>query len=146
MRPEINIKLNSEGNQVEKLAILLAMTETKDEEKNYIEIFKSLGYSSAVTGVAGMEDDIKKKLVSSVIGAGLNEKVINKSFSEMHGLVHATAEASIAIRVDGPVSQSFQLKVAMVRKDNWLCVAMFGNMAIHKVTNHKTIGIGVMHL
>lgn len=143
---EITVKIGKEENEVEKLAILLALTDSQEQEKKYIELYKKLGYTSAVTGIAGMDDEVKKKLVNAIVGAGLNEGVIKKTLPEMHALIHATADASRAIRVDTPVSQSFQLKATLVRKGNWICVTIYGNMAVHKVTNHKTIGIGVMHL
>lgn len=142
----LSIKIREDENEIERLAILLAMTETKEEEKEYIEKYKEAGYLAAVTGIAGMDSEIHKKMVNAVIGAGLNEGVIEKKLTEMHAIVHATAEASRSMKADSPVSQSFQLKGAIVKKGGWLCVAMYGNMAIHKITNHKTIGLGVMHI
>ncbi len=145
-KKDIKIQLTDENNEVEKLAILLALTDSKDEEKDYIKLYEELGYTATVTGIAGMNDEVKKKIVSSIVGAGLNEGVIKKTLPEMHAVIHATAEATLAIKLDSPVSQSFQLKAVLVRKGDWICVAMYGNMAVHKVTNHKTVGIGVMHL
>mgnify|MGYP001457138688 CR=1 FL=1 len=142
----INVQIGNEKNEVERLAILLAMTQSHEEEKYYVDMYQNMGYKCVVTGVAGMNDEVGKKLVGAVVGASLNERVIDKTQHEMHAVIHATADAAMGIRVDSPVSQSFQLKATIVRKDNWLCVAMYGNMAVHKVTNHKTIGIGVMHL
>ncbi len=142
----IEVKIGREENEVERLAILLSLTESQEEEKEYIELYKKMGYLSAVTGIAGMDDEVKKKLMSAIVGAGLNEGVIKKTRPEMHAVIHATADAAVGAGIDTPIAKSFQLKATIVRKGDWICVAIYGNKAIHKVTNHKTMGIGVMHL
>ena len=144
VKNNVTIEICKEENEVEKLAILLALTDTQEEEKEYIKKYMQDGYATAVTGISGMNYDIQKKMVNSIIGACLNNNVIQKTAPEMHALIHATSDASQIL--SSQVSKSFQLKAAVVRKGNWICVALYGNIAIHKVTNHKTIGIGVMHI
>lgn len=140
----VTIEICKEENEVEKLAILLALTDTQEEEKEYIKKYMQEGYVTAVTGISGMNYDIQKKIVNSVIGACLNNNVIQKTAPEMHAMIHATSDAAQIL--NSPVSKSFQLKAAVVRKNNWICVALYGNIAIHKITNHKTMGVGVMHI
>lgn len=140
----ITISIFKEENEFEKLAILLALTDTQEEEREYIQKYIQEGYAAAVTGVSGMDYDIHKKMINAITGACLNNNVIKKTSPEMHALLHATSDAAQIL--SSQVSKSFQLKAAIVRKGNWICVALYGNMAVHKVTNHKTIGIGVMHI
>ncbi|WP_339064025.1 HutP family protein [Tepidibacillus marianensis] len=43
-------------------------------------------------------------------------------------------------------SVSLAVKVAVVRDHHWIAVAMYGLSAIHPITNHHRIGLGIMHL
>ncbi|MBC7332712.1 MAG: HutP family protein, partial [Synergistetes bacterium] len=45
-----------------------------------------------------------------------------------------------------PLSNSLLLKVAVVSDGRWIAVCMFGESAFHVLTNHRRIGLGVMHL
>lgn len=130
---------------LEKVALTLALTSSREEEEYYKNIFAEQGYSCVVTGAAGIDYDLRKKIVNSTVGACLNSKLIEKSTKQVHALVHATVEACYSIKLDVSLCQSFQLKIAIVKKDDWIAVAIFGDMAIHMLSNHKTVGLGIMH-
>jgi len=48
--------------------------------------------------------------------------------------------------VNASSSTSIAVKIAIVRNDNWVAVAIFGQSAIHPLTNHLRAGLGVMHI
>lgn len=135
----------NENISVEKAAILLSMTSRENEEwfKKY---FHEIGFTCAVTEVAGLNDDLRKKIINAIVGASLNLNIIEKTPKELHALVHATLEACTMLKLDLPITESFHLKSAIVRNKDWICVAFYGVRAIHTLTNQKTIGIGMMHL
>lgn len=138
--------LVSENDCIEKVAILLALTSSREEEEQYKNILIEQGYSCIITGASGMDHELRKKIVNSTIGACLNSQLIEKDSKQIHALVHATVEACYSIKMDSSLCQSFQLKIAIVKKDDWIAVVIYGDMAIHMLTNHKTIGLGLMHL
>ena len=43
-------------------------------------------------------------------------------------------------------SQDLALKIAIVRNTHWIAVGMFGESAMHPLTNHERCGLGIMHL
>ncbi len=138
--------LTSKDNSMERLAIILASSGSREEEELLKNIYTKQGYRCVVTGVAGVDYELRKKIVNSVVGACLNSGIIEKNKRMIHALVHATNEACFSIKMDGSIHQSFQLKIAIVRDEDWIVVAIFGDMAIHLLSNHKTVGIGLMHL
>lgn len=135
-----------EDDSLEKVAILLSMAETKEEEDYYMGVYNELGYSCVITGASGKDHEVRNKLVNATMGAALNERIIEKDVKEAHALLHATAEACLGLKISSPLSQSLQLKIAIVRKEDWIAVSIYGDIAIHMITNHKTIGVGTMHI
>ena len=61
-------------------------------------------------------------------------------------LQHATMEAKQGILVNVSTSANIAIKIAIVRKDRWVAVAMFGESAVHHLTNHSRAGLGIMHI
>lgn len=131
---------------IEKAGILLAMTSTRESEEEFKKILNKLGYTCAVTEIAGTNDEVKKKIVNAVLGASFNLKIIEKTQREIHGLIHAALEACLILSLDMPMIENFLLKVAIVRKKDWVCVAIYGQRAIHSLTNQRAVGLGVMHV
>ena len=101
-----------------------------------------------VTEVGGKTsyDDFHEKVNRAVIGASLNSGIIEKTANDIHALIHATEEAKKGILVSVSSSASLALKIAVVRDDGWLAVALFGKSALHYMTNHERAGLGVMHI
>ncbi|MCR4442535.1 MAG: HutP family protein [Peptococcaceae bacterium] len=135
-------KLHSIG----KKALFLALTSSKPEEDALKKRLFEEGYSCAVTGAGGNVTEMKQKIVSAVIGACLNNNVINKQPEEMHALIHACIEAKEGMLLGAPSSSNMAVKIAAVRYEKWLAVAIYGHFAMHTMTNHETSGLGIMHI
>lgn len=129
-------------------AMLLAMTRNlKDEETAKIAC-SGFKHRFVVTEVGGKTsyDDFHEKINRAVIGASLNSGIIEKTANDIHALVHATEEAKKGILVSVSSNASLALKIAVVRDDGWIAVAIFGKSALHYMTNHERAGLGVMHI
>lgn len=81
-----------------------------------------------------------------VIGAALNSGLIAKTSTNIHALLHATEEAKKSMMVNVSSSVSIAVKIAIVKDKEWIAVALYGESAIHPLTNHERVGLGVMHL
>ena len=129
-------------------AMLLALTRTMQDEEMAKQMLAAQGYRFVVTEVGGrtLRAEFQEKTTSAVIGAALNSGIISKSPTNYHALLHATDEAKRGILVNVASSVSLAVKIAIVRDDTWLAVALFGESALHSVTNHERAGLGVMHL
>lgn len=127
---------------------MLSLTQTMNDEdyvKNYLKV---KNYKCAVTEVGGKSSlaDFQERSTKSIIGACLNCDIIQKESSEIHALLHAAEEAKKGVIVNVSSSTHLSLKVAVVRKEHWIAVAMYGNSAVHYTTNHQRSGLGVMHI
>ena len=118
-------------------AMLLALTRTLKDEETAKRALTEVGHKFVVTEVGGNR---------AVIGASLNSGIIEKTANDIHALIHATEEAKKGILVSVSSSASLALKIAVVRDDGWLAVALFGKSALHYMTNHERAGLGVMHI
>ena len=127
-------------------ALLLAMSNSLRTEELIKGIVKNKGYQCVVTEFGGNENEFKHKIVNSVIGACLNKNIIKKSSSEIHAVIHATAEATKGFLMSMGMTANIALKIAIVRGDKWLSVAFFGYSALHYSTNHKRACVGTMHV
>lgn len=129
-------------------AMLLAMTKNLREEETVKKAVAAAKHKFVVTEVGGKTsyDDFHEKINRAVIGACLNSGVIEKTANDIHALIHATEEAKKGILVSVSSSASLALKIAIVRDDGWISVAIFGKSALHYMTNHERAGLGVMHI
>ena len=129
-------------------AMLLALTRTLKDEETAKRALTEVGHKFVVTEVGGKtsDDDFHEKVNRAVIGASLNSGIIEKTANDIHALIHATEEAKKGILVSVSSSASLALKIAVVRDDGWLAVALFGKSALHYMTNHERAGLGVMHI
>ncbi len=131
---------------IEKVSILLAMTASREQEEELKRHFTQEGYLCGVTEIAGVNDELRRRLLNAVVGASLNLGIVQRNSNEIHTLVHATLEAAQGLALNIPVVESFRLKAAISRKDGWICVAFFGVRAMHSLTNQQTVSMGVMHI
>lgn len=129
-------------------AMLLALTQTMGDEEFAKRMVLDQGYRFVVTEVGGSSDraDFQAKVTKAVIGASLNTGLISKSPMNYHALLHATEEAKRGILVNVASSVSLAVKIAVVRDAHWIAVALFGESALHPMTNHQRAGMGIMHL
>lgn len=125
---------------------MLALTSSQEEEEALKAQFAAEGFLCAVTGTGGNIDDMKTKINSAVIGAALNNNVINKQPEELHAIIHAAQEAKQGMMMSVPTSANLAVKIAIVRCRNWVAVAIYGHSAMHILTNHERAGLGVMHI
>lgn len=129
-------------------AMLLVLTKNIFDEDTIKTYLQEDGYKIAVTELGGRSSyvDFQEKTTRSVIGACLNCGIIKKEQHEIHAVLHAAEEAKKGIIVNVSTNASLSIKIAIVRKDSWIAVGVFGNSAIYHATNHQRAGLGVMHI
>lgn len=144
------LKVNYFGGNptsVGKSALLLALANTREEESEIKTYLKTkYGYETFVIEIGGILKDINNRVVKSVLNAALNAGVIEKKTAHVHPLIHATVEAERGMMLQVPYESSFRMKVAVVVGQEWLAVAMFGESALHILSAHERVGLGVMHI
>ncbi|MDK2872147.1 MAG: hypothetical protein PWQ16_1499 [bacterium] len=141
------IKLDiSEGIDVERGAVLLAISKSREEEALIKGVLSSLGLRACVFEIGGINDELRPKLGIQTVTNCLKHGVIRQVKSDVHAVIHAVLEAERGLLMDAPLSSSLLLKVAVVSDGRWVAVCMFGESAFHVLTNHRRIGLGVMHL
>ncbi|SEJ79356.1 hut operon positive regulatory protein [Propionispira arboris] len=133
-------------NGVGSAAMLLSMTRTIADEQEIKNYLHESGYFFAVTEVGGNtgRSDFLEKFIKSIIGAVLNNNVVKKEAHEVHAVLHAAVEAKKGVIMD--TSSNISVKIAVVRKDPWVAVAIFGESAFYHTTNHERAGLGLMHI
>ncbi|HWQ41585.1 MAG TPA: HutP family protein [Desulfosporosinus sp.] len=134
---------------LERAAILLALTETREEEE---ELRKSLSelfdIRCAVTGLGGTVANLRNtgKLTNTVMSTAFNTGIIPKEARMIHALIHATSEASNSVFTHTNSNASLALKIGLTTNFKWLAVAIYGRSSLHPLLEHARIGLGVMHL
>lgn len=123
-------------------AILLAMTQSMEQEKEMIASMQSMGIKCVATMASGPNSGIGPKLVNGLVGACLNANIIEKKKSHIHPVVHALQEAMDTARVTREISQNCRLKVGVVRYKDQISISIYGDLAIHELSAHKTVGVG----
>lgn len=131
---------------VQSVAVSLAMTTTIRTENNLKLLCEKHGYKCVVTEIGGNQEEISKKLVASIIGAALNKKLIEKEKSNIHAVIHAAEEAGKGFFISSVMKANVAVKVAIVRKDEWISVAFSGYSAFYYSTNHRRVCVGTMHI
>lgn len=127
--------------------MLLALTRSMKAEEEVKRILNKEGFKYVVTEIGGRSFvEFQEKTTKAVLGACLNCGLIKKTAYHAHAVLHAAEEAKKGILVNVSGSTSLAVKIAIVRDNNWVAVAMFGQSAIHPLTNHERAGLGVMHI
>ncbi|KAF0193541.1 MAG: hut operon positive regulatory protein [Bacillota bacterium] len=142
----VRTAFNLEDIDAERAAMLLAMSRSMAEEDH---IKKSLllvpGLRLAVSEAGGNSGQIQKKVNLNLLGTAIEKGVISRHPSQVHALLHAILEAKRGVMMDVPTDASLALKLVVVVRHEWLAVAIFGQSAMHVLTNHWRAGLGVMH-
>jgi hut operon positive regulator len=133
-------------SQVGRVALLLASTTSPEAEEECEDQIAAMGWRSVATEVGGLAGEVPHKLTRAVVGAALNGGVVSKSSGEMHALMHATAEAIGSFMAMSLLESSVGVKLAIVRNDGWLAVAVVGDAAYHAMAHHERSGLGIMHI
>lgn len=129
-------------------AMALSLTNSLTDENQVKEFLQENEYMCAVTEVGGntSQETFQEKTTKAVIGAALNNKILEKEAYQIHAILHATMEAKQGILVNVSTGANIAIKIAIVRKERWIAVAMFGESAVHHLTNHERAGLGIMHI
>jgi hut operon positive regulator len=133
-------------NDVARAALLVALTKDTEMESIFKQEIELWGWRVVATEVGGLLNDLPPKLVRAIVGASLNAGVIEKNSREMHSLVHAAIEAGDSFVHRGILEISMGAKIVIVRNDQWVAVAIFGDCAVHATAHHDRCGLGVMHI
>lgn len=144
---ELTLKIRiDDENQAGRAALLLASTTSNEDEIVFKRELASLGWKSVATEVGGLAGDLPQKITRALVGASLNAGVVEKKRNEMHALMHAALEALDGFLVVGLLEASVGAKIAIVRNNRWISVAVMGDTAYHAVAHHERCGLGVMHI
>ncbi len=135
-----------EADRIGKLALLAAMT-TRDEEeilKTFVSE-KCQNFKLAVTFISGSRDKVMETVTKSAVGCALQNNIVRANGVEIHAVMHATLEAIGGI-TNHLIDANLKLKMSIVSDGKWVAVALYGDSAIHPLTNHERAGLGVMNL
>ena len=119
-------------------AMMLALTQTIYDEDLAKKLVAKKGLKAFY--------DFNERINRAVIGACLNSGLIEKKSNDIHAVIHATEEAKRGLLVSVSTSASLAMKIAIVRNEHWIAVALFGKSALHYMTNHERAGLGIMHI
>ncbi len=140
-------KYTKKNHGIGYYAMRLAMTSTILEENAVKNAYREAGIPYVVTEVGGnTKRDFQERTSRAVLGAALNAGLIEKKPSQIHALFHATEEAKRGVIVNTSSEANLAVKVAIVRDEEWIAVAFFGESAIHPITSHERCGLGIMNL
>lgn len=132
-----------------RIAIMIAMTQTQEMEKELMQEYRKMGVRCAATMLSGSDISGRTKFVRSIVGMCLSEKIIERKPQHVHPVAHATHEAATTSRIAGPSAmdgQEYCFKAVAVRYKCWFALCFYGNYGMHEVSSHKTIGSGVQTL
>lgn len=134
-------------DRIGKLALLLAMSsrEEEDEIKAYVkESFPNL--TAGVTFLTGKRSDVMKNVGKAAFGCVSQNNVIKVDSRGVHAVMHAALEALSGITNHILTDTSLKLKLSVVSDKKWIAIALYGDSAIHPLTNHERAGLGIMSL
>ncbi len=128
-------------------ALRLAMSRSIAEETQLKTIYTKAGVQYVVTEVGGnSKQGFQEKIVRAILGAALSANLIEKNAHEVHALLHASEEAKRGILVNIASDVNLAVKIAIIREEHWIAVAIFGESAIHPYSSHERCGLGVMNI
>jgi hut operon positive regulator len=134
-------------DRIGKLALFAAMTSREEEDVLKEEFLSKYKHTRlAVTFVTGTKSEIMRIIPKSAISCAIQNNVIKKVSTQIHAIIHATLEAIGGIVDHIPSDTSLKLKLSIVTDHEWVAVAIYGDSAVHPVTNHERAGLGIMHL
>ncbi len=140
------ITYNFQKLSIGRGAMLLALTENREDEEQVKDLLRKNNYKCAVTEIGAPLKEFKEKVMKSVVATALNCNIIGSSDVEVHAVVHAALEAVHGILIGSLANPSMIVKTSIVANDRWIVVAMFGSTALHLKSNHERMGFGIMHL
>lgn len=128
-----------------RAAILLAMSEDREQEKSIRENLKKEGYVSVATEVSGPLIDVRQSISKNIVAAAINTGVITNTPTQVHSVIHAMIEAfGGVVSAHNAPRPNLKIKAGIVSDRDWVCVALYALSSYHPSYNHEKIGIGTM--
>ncbi len=139
---EISDFLDLERPNMCRLAILLAMTRTDEEEKAVIALLQEHHIQAAATTIFGYNITFEEKMIRSVVNLCLHTRLIERKRSHIHPVVHCVLEAAQSTRAAEDIGQNFKFKTAAVRQGEEFSLCFYGDLGMHPLSSHKSVGVG----
>ncbi|KAA5606139.1 transcriptional regulator [Roseospira marina] len=133
-------------NRLGKYAILAAISSREEEDEFKAYIAEKTRLKIGVTFVSGIQSEVTKSFVRSLVTCALHSHVVHHQHNEIHAVIHAGLECLKGVTSDVAAESSLKLKVAIVSDGRWIVIAAHGESAFHPETNHERMGFGVMHI
>lgn len=134
--------LDMEQMDICRLAVLLAMTINQEQEDELIEYYHSCGLKAAATTIYGYGISSESNVIRNVVNLCINKRIIEKKRFHVHPVAHCVLETAQSTRASDAVGQNFKFKAAVVRKGPEFSLCFYGDLAMHPLTGHKSMGVG----
>ncbi|NLY55816.1 MAG: CBS domain-containing protein [Firmicutes bacterium] len=126
---------------METLAINLAMTRHREDERYWLDRSKHFGYRAAITQVGAGPDKLATKLRESTIAAAIARKVISEDSREKIAVSQAVRDAFFQLSLINP-GLGGGFKVSAVRGDGRITVVIFGRFGHALADGPEQIAVG----
>ncbi|MBO8126824.1 MAG: CBS domain-containing protein [Firmicutes bacterium] len=126
---------------METLAINLAMTRHREDERYWLERAKHFGYRAAITQVGASPDKLATKLRESTIAAAIARKVISEDSREKIAVSQAVRDAYSQLALINP-GLGGGFKISVTRGDGRISVAVFGRFGHALADGPEQIAVG----
>ena len=126
---------------METLAIRLAMTRHREDERYWLDRAKYFGYRSAITQVGASPEKLATKLRESTIAAAIARKVISEDSREKIAVSQAVRDAYSQLALINP-GLGGGFKISAVRGEGRISVAVFGRFGHALADGPEQIAVG----
>lgn len=134
--------LDLEHAHICRLAILLAMTRTDEEEKEMIRLYREQHLKAAATTISGYSMSFEETVIRNVVNLCFNTHLIDRKRGHVHPVAHCVLEAAQSTRAADAIGQNFRFKAAAVRRGDEFSLCFYGDLGMHPLSSHKSIGVG----
>ena len=125
-----------------RLAILLAMTKNQEQEDEVISTYHEHGLKAAATTIYGYGISAEGNVIRNVINLCFNKRIIEKKRAHVHPVAHCVLEVAQSTRASDAIGQNFKFKAAVVRHGSEFSLCFYGDLAMHPLSGHKSMGVG----
>lgn len=120
------------SRKVARVAIEMALTESREQEKEYKQIFAREGVRTAAVDYGGEFITAVNKIIERAVVAAKREGVIKEAHADEGAVAGATREALSQVMLKA-IGFNVGGKIGVARKDDHISVAVF-------------FGVGLIHL
>lgn len=132
--------IHYDSKQITTAAIRMALSETRDEEKNIKADNKSKGILSCAVDFGGEFVSSVSKIIEHTVVAAKRENLINDSHAEQ-GAVAGAAREAISQIINKAIGLNVGGKIGIARFDDHVAVAMYFGIGLLNL-NEIAIGLG----